>query len=139
MSPAHSSPLSVVCGGFDLIWCSERQCLEFQRGKDLRLCTGVALPVGAEQRVPESHQRSLVLLCEDLVRPDGLLELLAVRDPVLERLRRCSSILTTTGKAREQKDNGTRCDSAKTVTEPAAPAPVYGAVVGQSLDTQRVL
>jgi hypothetical protein len=135
----HLEYRNTVIERFRLIWCSDRQCLEFERGKDLRLRTEVAPPVGEEQRVPEGDQRSLVLLCEDLVRPDGLLESLAVRDPVVEGLRGCSSILTTAGKAREQKGNGTRCDSGKAVTEPAAPAPAYGAVVGQSLDTQRVL
>ncbi len=91
---------------FGRLWCSDRQGLEFDRGEDLRLRTEVAVPVGAKQRVPEGDQRSLVLLCEDFVRPDGLLESLAVRDPVVERLRRCNSILATTGKAREQKGGG---------------------------------
>ena len=130
---------NAVIERFDLMRRLDRQCFEVDRGEDRRLCTGVAIPIGAEQRVPEGDQRSLVLLCEDLVRPDGLLESLAVRDPALERLRRCGSILATTRKSREKNGSGYRCDGGKAVTEPDAPAPAYGAVVGQLLDTQRVL
>ncbi len=79
---------NAVIERFDLMQGSDRQCIEVDRGEDLRLCTEIAVPVGAQQRVPEGDQRSLVLLCENLVRPDGLIESLAVRNPAVERLRR---------------------------------------------------
>jgi hypothetical protein len=81
----------------------------------------------------------LVLLREHLVGPDGLLESLAVRDPVLERLRRSGSIPVTAGKSREESDGGYQCDCREAVTETDASAPAYGTVVGQLLGTQRVL
>ena len=93
---AQSSCVSVVCGGrssntadavierFDRLRRSDRQCIEVDPGEDLRLCTGGGVPVDAEQCIPQGDQRSLVLLGLDFVRPDRLLESLAVRDPVLE-------------------------------------------------------
>ena len=79
------------------------------------------------------------MLRQNFVRPDGLLESLAVRDPVLERLRGRGWVLATTRKSPEENGSSDRCDGRDAVARPDAAAPAYCAIVGQSLGTQRVL
>jgi len=111
-----------VIEGFDLVGCGDRQGIEVDPGEDLRLRTGAAAPVGAKQCVPQGDQRSLVLLGFEFVRPDRLLELLAVCGPLFERMRRRGVVLATTREDCEQEGGRYRCGGGTAGDEPRAPA-----------------
>ena len=70
--------LDAVVELFDLPRSSQRQLFEIDRGQDFDLPGGIPAPAGAKQSVPQGDQRPLVLLCQLLVGPDGLVESSAV-------------------------------------------------------------